>query len=336
MCNNVSIGILGAGTWGVTLARMLSGMGHGITVWSAIGREVEDLSRTRRHPNLPGVVIPDAVSFTADIASACLSKDMIVFAVPSVYVRDTARKAADFIDDSQVVVDVAKGIEPDTLMTLSQVIGDEFRKAGVRARIVALSGPTHAEEVSRDMPTAIVAASGDIDATLYVQRVFMNDNFRVYTSKDIFGVELSGALKNIVALGVGISNGLGYGDNARAALITGGMEEIKRLGMAMGCRERTFYGLTGIGDLIVTASSRHSRNNRAGYLIGSGKSPEEAVREVGMVVEGIYALTAAMQLGAKYNVPMPIIEAVDAVVNRGLDAREAGRRLMTVVRRPSD
>ncbi len=336
MCNNAKIGILGAGTWGVTLARMLAGKGFDVTVWSALPKEVAEYSATRRHPNLPGMIIPDSVVFTTDIAFAASRKDAIVFAVPSPFVRSTAERAAKFLRDGQLIVDVAKGMEPDTLMTMTQVIDDELRKAGVAARTVALSGPTHAEEVSLDMPTAIVAASEDLDAAIAVQDIFMCDNFRVYISKDVFGVELSGAMKNIIALGVGISNGLGYGDNARAALITGGMEEIKKLGLAMGCRERTFYGLTGIGDLIVTASSRHSRNNRAGFLIGSGKTPEEAVREVGMVVEGINALPAAMQLKKRYGLSLSIISAVNAVINEGLDPRLAGRMLMDLVRRPSD
>ncbi len=325
------VGILGAGTWGVTLARMLSNHGRRVVVWSALAEEVKNLSASRSHPNLPDMVIPREVEFTADLQVVCTGKDIVVFAVPSVYVRETARKVAKYIRDGQVVVDVAKGIEPDTLMTLSQVIDDEFSAAGVSAKIVALSGPTHAEEVAQDMPTVIVAAYPDVAVSTFVQSVFMNENFNVHVSKDIFGVELSGALKNIIALGVGISNGLGYGDNARAALITGGMEEIKRIGIAMGCRERTFYGLTGIGDLIVTASSRHSRNNRFGYLLGKGFSPKDALAEVGMVVEGVYALPAAMQLRAKYNLTARIIEAVNDVVNGGLDAREVGARLMAIV-----
>ncbi len=331
MEDNFKVGILGAGTWGITLARMLSNHGRKVVVWSALAHEVENLSANRSHPNLPDMVIPSEVEFTADLQTACAGKDVVVFAVPSVYVRETARKVAKFICNGQVVVDVAKGIEPDTLMTMSQIINDEFAAAGVEAKVVALSGPTHAEEVAQDMPTAIVAAGTEIETPTYVQSVFMNENFKVYTSKDILGVELSGALKNIIALGVGISYGLGYGDNARAALITGGMEEIKRIGIAMGYRERTFYGLTGIGDLIVTASSRHSRNNKFGYLVGKGMSPRDALVEVGMVVEGVNALPAAMQLRAKYNLTAHIIEAVNDVVNGGLDAREAGQRLMSII-----
>ncbi len=335
MRNLISIGVLGAGTWGVTLSRLLSNLGHRVTVWSALEHEVEEYSRTRRHPNLPGMVIPDEVKFTSDMEEACAGADLIVFAVPSVFVRWTAARAVPFVRQGQIIVDVAKGMEGDTMMTLTQVIDDEMSKAGVKARIVALSGPTHAEEVSQDMPTAIVAASTDMEAAAFVQDVFMSENFRVYVSRDVFGVELSGALKNIVALGVGISNGLGFGDNARAALITGGMAEIKQLGLAMGCRERTFYGLTGIGDLIVTATSRHSRNNRCGFLIGSGMTPEEAVREVGMVVEGINALPAAMELKQRYGITMSIISAVNAVVNEGMDARQAGRMLMDLIKRPA-
>ena len=278
------IGVLGAGTWGMALARML-----------------------------------------------CVSgKDVLLFAVPSVFVRSTTAKARPYIPDGQILVDVAKGMEPDTLYTMTEVIADELNKEGgpQNAKLVALSGPTHAEEVALDMPTTIVSACPDEAAAEYVQDVFSNTCMRVYTNADIKGVELSGALKNVIALGVGISTGLGYGDNARAALITRGIAEIARLGVAMGCNIHTFAGLAGIGDLIVTATSMHSRNNRAGILIGKGKSPEQAVKEVGMVVEGINALPAAMELAAKYNVEMPIVQTVNAIVKEGMSASDALRTLM--------
>lgn len=326
-----SIGVLGAGTWGMALARMLSNTGQDVTVWSAIKKEIDDLSSTRCHPNLPDMIIPDTIVFTKSIEEVCVQKDIILFAVPSVFVRSTAEKARQYIPDGQIVVDVAKGIEADTLYTMSEVIRDEIQKDGLHpnAKIVALSGPTHAEEVACDMPTTIVSACTDLDVAEKVQDVFMNTCMRVYTNVDVHGVELCGALKNIIALAAGISKGLGYGDNAKAALITRGMAEISRLGVAMGCMEQTFNGLAGIGDLIVTATSEHSRNNRAGQLIGNGCSPSDAIKRVGMVVEGVNALPAVMQLMQRYDIDMPIVTAVNAVVNEGADPKEIVTRLMS-------
>lgn len=324
----IHIGILGAGTWGIALARMLLNQGYSITVWSAIENEVEEYSNTRRHKNLPGMVIPNGIEFTTEIKRACINKDVILFAVPSVFVRSTARNTADYIKNGQVIVDVAKGLEPGSLYTMTQVIDEELRAKNIVAQLVALSGPTHAEEVAKDMPTTIVAASSDIVSAEYIQNVFMNDFMRVYTNTDVLGVELCGALKNVIALAVGASQGLGYGDNTKAALITRGMAEITRLGIAMGCDVQTFAGLAGIGDLIITATSVHSRNNKVGYLIGQGKSVSEAIAEVGMVVEGINALTAALELKQKYRIEMPIVEAVDAVVNKGIDASTVVALLM--------
>ena len=324
------IGVLGAGTWGMALARMLCVSGNDVQVWSALPAEVENLSATRVHPNLPGMKIPEELQFTKSIEEVCTGKDVLLFAVPSVFVRSTTAKARPYIPDGQTLVDVAKGMEPDTLYTMTEVIADELNREGgpKGVKLVALSGPTHAEEVALDLPTTIVSACPDEAAAEYVQDVFSNTCMRVYTNADIKGVELSGALKNVIALGVGISTGLGYGDNARAALITRGIAEIARLGVAMGCNIHTFAGLAGIGDLIVTATSMHSRNNRAGILIGKGKSPEQAVKEVGMVVEGINALPAAMELAAKYDVEMPIVQTVNAIVKEGLSASDALRTLM--------
>ena len=324
-----SIGVLGAGTWGIALTRMLSLTGHDVTVWSALSQEIKEYSRTRRQPNLPDMIIPSEVRFTEEISQACGSKDLILFVVPSVFVRRTAAAAAPFIPDGQIIVDAAKGIESGTLMTLTQVIADELGKVGKRARMVALSGPTHAEEVAKDLPTTIVAASHDEEAAHLVQSVFMNDVMRVYTNDDITGVELCGAMKNIIALASGAALGLGYGDNTKAALITRGMHEITSLGVAMGCDSRTFSGLAGIGDLIVTATSVHSRNNRCGHLIGEGIAPEEAVKQVGMVVEGINAIPAALELQKKYGVEMPLVNAIDAVVNHGADPKKTVHFLMT-------
>ena len=321
------IGVLGAGTWGMALARMLCISGNEVTVWSALPREIEEFSATRRHPNLPGMVIPEELLLTKEIEEVCRDKDILLFAVPSPFVRATARKAAAYIRDGQIIVDVAKGIEADTLFTMTEIIADELKNPTVK--LVALSGPTHAEEVAKDLPTTIVSACADMEAAKFVQDVFGNTCMRVYTNDDVLGVELCGAMKNIMALASGVALGLGYGDNTKAALITRGMAEITRLGTAMGCKPQTFYGLAGIGDLIVTATSVHSRNNRCGLLLGQGVAPQEAIKQVGMVVEGINALPAAMKLAEKYKVEMPLAAAVNAVVNEGADPKDAVAKLMS-------
>ena len=320
------IGVLGAGTWGMALARMLCVSGHQVTVWSAIEKEIDEFSASRRHPNLPGMVIPEEVAFTKDIREVCEDKEVLLFAVPSPFVRATARKAAPYICDGQIIVDVAKGIEADTMLTMTGIIESELGNPNVH--LVALSGPTHAEEVAKDLPTTIVSACKDIQVAERVQQIFGNTCMRVYTNDDVLGVELCGAMKNIIALASGVALGLGYGDNTKAALITRGMAEITRLGEAMGCKAQTFYGLAGIGDLIVTATSVHSRNNRCGLLIGQGVAPADAVKQVGMVVEGINALPAAMRLAKKYCVEMPIVAAADAVVAGRMNAEDAVERLM--------
>ncbi len=320
------IGVLGAGTWGMALARVLSLAGHDVTVWSALPQEIDEFSATRQHPNLPGMVIPQEIAFTKNICEAVQEQDLVLFAVPSPFVRSTARAACPYLPQGQIIVDVAKGIEADTMLTMTGIIESEL--PGKNARLVALSGPTHAEEVSRDLPTTIVSASADAEAARFVQDVFHGTCMRVYTNDDVLGVELCGAMKNIIALASGISTGLGFGDNTKAALITRGMVEISRLGTAMGCRKETFSGLAGIGDLIVTATSMHSRNNRCGMLLGQGLSPEEAVRQVGMVVEGINALPAAMRLQERYGVEMPIVSAVNAIVTGKVSAAVAVDKLM--------
>lgn len=322
------IAVFGAGTWGIALARLLAVNGRDVTVWSAIPAELKSLSTTRRHPNLPGMELPSAMHYTADIAEACTDRDILLFAVPSPFVRSTAKKAAKYIPDGQLIVDVAKGVEDKTLMTMSEIIEDELAKAKRTARVVALSGPTHAEEVARDMPTLIVAASEDEAAAKAVQKAFTAPSFRVYTNTDRRGTELGGAVKNVIALAVGIALGLGYGDNAKAALITRGNAELTRLGIAMGCKPETFAGLSGMGDLIVTCTSMHSRNLHAGMLLGRGKTAEEAKAEVGQVVEGINALPAACRLAKKYRVEMPIVQSVDAILSGKLEARNALAALM--------
>lgn len=323
-----SIGILGAGTWGLALARMLTNCGHNVTVWSAIPEEIDQLSTTRRQKNLPDMIIPADTIFTKSVSNVCTNKDILLFAVPSVFVRSTIRAAAPYIPSGQVIVDVAKGIEQDTLYTMTQIIRDELNNATKHCSLVALSGPTHAEEVAKDVPSTIVSACEDMEVARKVQDVFMNSCLRVYTNPDVQGVELCGAVKNVIALATGIAAGLGYGDNTKAALITRGIAEITRLGKAMGCYEQTFSGLAGMGDLIVTATSQHSRNNRCGFLIGQGLKPDVAVKQVGMVVEGINALPATMQLAEKYKVSMPITEAVNAIVNEGKEPQKVVADLM--------
>ena len=327
MSNNINIGVLGAGTWGMALARMLFLAGNSVTVWSALDKEIDMLSTTKKHPNLPNVELPEQIVYTKSIESVCIGKDILLFSVPSPFVRATARKAAPYISDGQIIVDVAKGIEEETLYTMTEIIADELN--GKNARLVALSGPTHAEEVVKDLPTTIVSASKDAAAALLVQKVFTTPCMRVYTNDDVLGIEICGALKNVIALAAGIAMGLGCGDNAKAALITRGIAEIARLGAAMGCREQTFGGLAGIGDLIVTATSMHSRNLRCGMLLGQGVPAAEATRQVGMVVEGLNALPAALRLSQKYGVEMPIIETVDAVVSGRVSVSDAIRTLMS-------
>lgn len=323
----MKIGILGAGTFGTALGRMLANDNYDVTIYTSTGRNFEMLNNDRIHPNLKDVKIPESIKFTKDIKECCDKAKMIIFAVPSIYIRQTARKAKDYIKDDMIVVDVAKGIETDTLYTMSEVIRDELKNDKVM--IVALSGPTHAEEIALDMPSTIVSASNDEDAAKFVQNVCMNTCMRVYTNSDVLGVELCGALKNIIALAAGMSRGLGYGDNAKAAIVTRGMVEITRLGLKMGADKDTFIGLAGIGDLIVTATSKHSRNNRCGFLIGQGLEEEEAIKEVGMVVEGINALPAAIKLMKKYDVEMPIIMAANAVINKTIDPKTAVATLMS-------
>ena len=324
------IAVFGAGTWGIALARLLAANGRDVTVWSAIPAELKSLSTTHRHPNLPGMCLPADMHYTADIEEICGDRDVLLFAVPSVFVRSTARKAAPHIPDGQLIVDVAKGVEEKTLMTMSEIIEQELAADGkhTHCNVVALSGPTHAEEVARDMPTLIVAGSPDEAAARKVQQIFTTPTFRVYTNTDRRGVELGGAVKNVIALAVGIAMGLDYGDNAKDALITRGNAELARLGVAMGCKAETFAGLSGMGDLIVTCTSMHSRNLHAGMLIGRGKSVEEAKTEVGQVVEGINALPAACRLAKQYKVEMPIVQAVEAILDGKLEARSALMALM--------
>ena len=318
------IGVIGSGTWGTAIAILLSHNGHEVTLWSAIPSEIEELEKTRRHPNLPEAEIPKEIQMTVDLKEAMEDKDLLVMAVPSVFVRETAKKMKPFCKDSQRIVDVAKGIEEKTLDTMSMILKEELPMA----EVAVLSGPSHAEEVSRGLPTTCVAGSHKKAVAEYIQSVFMSPVFRVYTSPDVLGIETGAALKNVVALAAGIADGLGYGDNTKAALITRGMAEIARLGVAMGGKYQTYAGLSGIGDLIVTCASMHSRNRRAGILIGKGYSMEEAMKEVHVVVEGVYSAKAALTLSKKYGVPMPIVEQVNEVLFDGKPAKDAVSDLM--------
>lgn len=325
------IGVLGAGTWGTALARLLAVNGHDVTMWSALPEELKSMATTHRHPNLPGMELPSTMHYTADVAEICEDRDLLVFAVPSPFVRSTAKKAAKYVRDGQVIVEVAKGIEEKTLMTMSEIIEDELAKVPghENCRVVALSGPTHAEEVARDLPTVIVAASEDEAAARQVQNTFTNPNFRVYTNSDRRGVELGGAIKNVIALAVGVALGLGYGDNAKAALITRGNAEMARLGVAMGCQASTFAGLSGMGDLIVTCTSMHSRNRRCGILIGQGKKVREAMDQVGATVEGYFAALSAHQLSEKIGVEMPICQCAYGVLYEDRPVGTVVEQLMT-------
>ena len=321
----VRVGVIGAGSWGIALAKLLDGNGHQVTVWSIIKEEIEMLKKEHEHKDkLPGVKLSENMVFTNDLEEAMKDKDILVLAVPSPFTRSTAHSMAPYLKDGQIIVNVAKGIEEHTMLTLSQIIEEELPAA----QVAVLSGPSHAEEVGRGIPTTIVVGAKKKETAEYLQNIFMNNVFRVYISPDVLGIELGAALKNVVALSAGIADGLGYGDNTKAALITRGIAEIARLGTAMGGRFETFCGLTGIGDLIVTCASMHSRNRRAGILIGQGKTMQEAMDEVKMVVEGVYSAKAAMELSKKYGVDVPIIEQVNLVLFEGKPAAEAVKDLM--------
>ena len=316
--------IIGAGTWGTALGILLAHNGHEVTIWSKFQQEVDALQKTHRHKNLPGAVIPESMCFSSDLEAALKDQELVVLAVPSIFVRATAHEMKPYVGEGQVIVSVAKGIEEGTLYTMSDIIEEEIPQADV----AVLSGPSHAEEVSRFIPTTIVTGAHTEKTALFVQNAFMCDCFRVYINPDIKGIEIGGATKNVIALAAGMADGLGYGDNTKAALITRGIAEIERLGVKMGCRMETFNGLSGIGDLIVTCASMHSRNRRAGILIGKGYTMEEAMKEVQMVVEGVYSAKAGRALAEKYHVPMPIVEEVNRVLFEGKPAKEAVTDLM--------
>jgi len=319
-----NVAVLGSGTWGTALARLLADNGHAVTQWCPFKEEAENLSKTREHPNLKGVKLPEGISFTDDLEKAARGQELIVVAVASPYTRSTASRLAPFIEDGQRIVTVTKGIEEGTCLVQTQILEECIPNAvfGV------LSGPSHAEEVIKALPTAIVSASEDRETAEFVQDIFMNPVFRVYTNHDVLGVELGASLKNVIALAAGMSDGLGFGDNIKAALMTRGIHEIAELALAMGAHPATLYGLSGIGDLIVTCSSMHSRNRRAGILMGQGMTMEEATKEVGQVVEGIYSAKAAKALADKYGEELPIIGMVYRILFENVNPLDAVDNLM--------
>lgn len=320
-----NVGVIGAGSWGTALAAVLDKNGHQVTIWSVLEDEIIMLKEKHEQVDkLPGVKLSDRILFTCDLKEAISDMDILVLAVPSPYTRSTAKSMAPYVKQGQIIVSVAKGIEEKTLMTLSEIIEEEISAADV----AVLCGPSHAEEVGAQLPTTVVAGAKTRKTAEYVQSVFMNEVFRVYTSPDVLGMELGGALKNVIALAAGMADGLGYGDNTKAALITRGIMEITRLATVMGAKQETLGGLTGIGDLIVTCASKHSRNRRAGILIGQGYTMQQAMDEVKMVVEGVYSAKAAIALGEKYQVSMPIIEQVNEVLFSNKPAKEAVMELM--------
>ena len=320
-----NIGMIGAGSWGTALTYALSHNGHSVKVYSAIASEVEMLQKYHEQKEkLPGVVLPDLVTATTDLEIAIYGMDLLVLAVPSHFTRSTAKAMAPFVKEGQLIVSVAKGIEEGSLKTLTDIILEEIPQC----RVSVLCGPTHAEEVGKGIPTAIVSGADDPKDAEYVQDIFMSDFLRVYTSSDILGMQVGAALKNVVALAAGIADGLGYGDNTKAALITRGIAEISKIGVAMGGREETFSGLTGIGDLIVTCASMHSRNRRAGILIGEGATPDEAMEKVNQVVEGVFSAKAAKDLGEKYGIETPIVDGVYSILFEKMEPADMVKALM--------
>lgn len=325
------ISVIGSGGWGTAIAVMLAENGHDVTLWSYLKQESDDLNKYRENkPFLPGVILPDNIKCTSDIKTCIKERDIIVTATPSHAIRSTAKNMKPYIEDGQIVLNISKGIEEGTYLTLSQVLKEELPNA----EVAVMSGPSHAEEVSRKVPTTNVVASKNEKTAKFIQDVFMNPNFRVYTNPDVLGVELGGSLKNVIALCAGIIDGMGLGDNTKAALMTRGLVEMSRLGTAMGARVETFNGLSGVGDLIVTCTSMHSRNRRAGILIGQGKTATEAQDEVKMVVEGVRTCRAAKQLADKVGVEMPIVNEAYKVLFENMPAKDAVVNLMGRERKP--
>ncbi len=319
-----NIAVLGAGSWGTALAALLCKNGHNVILWSHRESQVVEMAKTGVNDKLPNVKLPEALKFTGDLKAAVSNKDLLVVAVPSVAERETAKKIAPFVVEGQKIITVSKGIEEKTLLTQTEILEEELPKA----KVGVLSGPSHAEEVILGLPTLVVVGSEDMAFAEEVQQMFANENFRVYTSTDVLGIEIGASLKNVMALAAGMSDGLGFGDNAKAALITRGIKEMSALSVAVGGSPETLSGLTGVGDLIVTCQSRHSRNRKAGFYIGQGMAPKEAYAEVKMVVEGAYSAKAALALGEKYGVDLPIIREVNQVLFENKDVKAAVWDLM--------
>ena len=319
--------VIGSGGWGTALALTLYRNGHQVFLWSHNAQKAVQVSESRENPMLPGIKLPEGLTVTGDDRCVTGCK-MVVIASPSVHIREVCRRVAPYLDEDAVMVSVTKGIEQDTFLRMSQIVEEETHRP-----VVALTGPSHAEEVALQMPTGCVAACADKEKAELVQDAFMSDTFRIYTSPDIVGAELGGALKNVIALCAGTVEGLGYGDNTQAILITRGLTEIARLGVAMGAQKETFAGLAGIGDLIVTCTSRHSRNRRAGVLVGQGMSAQEALQTVGAAVEGYYAAASARTLALKLQVEMPIVEAAYQVLYNGRSASDVLHILLNRQRR---
>ncbi len=321
----MKISVIGSGGWGSAIAILAANNGHTVSLWSWKKEESDRLSGDRENKEfLPGIPFPDAISCTCDMKEAVDGSDLIVCASPSVATRNIAKSLAPHVSEGQILLNISKGLEEGTLLRLSEVFQAEIPQA----EIAVMSGPSHAEEVSRKLPTTNVVAAEKEETAKKIQNIFMNDVFRIYTSDDMTGVELGGALKNVIALCAGVSDGLGFGDNTKAALMTRGLAEITRLGIAMGAKRETFAGLSGVGDLIVTCTSMHSRNRRAGILLGQGKTLQETLDEVHMVVEGVNTATAAYELSKKYNVSMPITEAAYKVLYENKPSRDAVFELM--------
>ncbi|MEK7263032.1 MAG: NAD(P)H-dependent glycerol-3-phosphate dehydrogenase [Bacteroidota bacterium] len=325
----MNIGVLGAGSWGTTLAILLSNNAHAVTLWSHKDEYVQMMLQQRENTSfLPGIPIPSSIEITGKIQQAVREKEMIVLAVPAQYLRSVLATIRDEDVRTSMFINVAKGIETTTLQTMSEVIAEVFPQHN-STLIATLSGPSHAEEVSENYPTLVVVASSNIEMSKIVQHTFMTERFRVYTSTDLRGVELGGSLKNVIAIAAGIVDGAGFGDNTKAALISRGLAEMTRLGVAMGATEKTFYGLSGIGDLVVTCNSKHSRNRHVGEQMGKGRKLEFVLREMEMVAEGVGTTRSAFLLAQKYSIEMPIASETHAILFEGKDAHIATNDLMT-------
>lgn len=324
--NKIKIGVIGAGSWGTALAVSLAGSGHNVKIWDINEDHLNELHKNRENVRyLPKVKFPETLNVSYTVEETLKDVELVLFSAPAQHFRGALKSALPFIKKETVLVNVAKGIEQKTLMRLSEIAFEMIPDC----KYVVLSGPSHAEEVGMGMPTTVAVASKDLKLAEYVQDIFMTDKLRVYTNSDIVGLELGGALKNIIALGAGISDGMGFGDNAKAAMMTRGITEMTRLGVSLGASPDTFAGLAGIGDLIVTCTSMHSRNRRCGIMIGEGMKPSEATEKVGMVVEGMFTTEAAYELAKKVGVEMPITEQIYMIINDKVDAKDAVMNLMS-------